>query len=391
MQKFKLMKTLFPFAVICFLPLASLQAQIPQTNATGSSLRFSVEKEVKNTEVKNQHNTGTCWSFSSLSFLESEAIKAGKPAVNFSEMFIVRHAYLQKAENFVRMHGHANLGPGGAFHDVTNVIREFGMVPESVYPGNPMQGNKHDHSELDAALKGFLDVIVKNEAKITPNWKMAVNGILDAYLGKLPEQFDFEGKTYNARSFADFMGIKPDDYMEFTSFSHHPLYRSFVLEVPDNWAWNSVWNVSLPELQEIADFAIASNYSVAWGADVSEKGFSFRNGLAVVPSRDYESVSEMEKDSVFLKPLNEKNISSAMRQSSFDDYSTQDDHGMHLVGSVKDQTGKRYYVVKNSWGSDRNFAKGYFFCSMPYYQFKTTSIMVHRNAVPKGILAKLNR
>lgn len=367
----------------------TVKAQIPLSNSASSSLRFTVEKEIKNTEVKNQHNTSTCWSFSSLSFLESEAIKAGKPAVNFSEMFIVRHAYLQKAENYVRMHGHANLGPGGAFHDVTNVIREYGIVPEQVYPGNPASGNKHDHSELDAVLKGFLDAVVKNENKITGNWKMAVNGILDAYLGKLPDRFDFEGKKYSTRSFAEFMGIRPDDYLEFSSFTHHPLYRPFVLEVPDNWAWNQVWNVSLNEMQEIADNAIAGNYSVAWGADVSERGFSFRNSLAVVPQKEYESSTDMDKDSVFLKPLAEKSISPELRQLAFDDYSTQDDHGMHIVGSVKDQTGKRYYVVKNSWGADRNFAKGYFFCSLPYYLFKTTSIMVHRNAVPKSIIAKL--
>jgi len=374
--------------LLCLLPMISLFSQITQSNSPSSAIRFTIEKEVKNTEVKNQHNTSTCWSFSSLSFLESEAIKAGKPAVNFSEMFIVRHAYLQKAENYVRMHGNANLGPGGAFHDVTNVIREFGIVPESVYPGNPMAGNKHDHSELDAALKGFLDVIARKDGKITANWKMAVNGILDAYLGKLPESFEFEGKKYTARSFSDYMGIRPDDYLEFSSFTHRPLYRPFVLEVPDNWAWNSVWNVSLNELQEIADNAIDANYSVAWGADVSERGFSFRNSIAIVPEKEYESAADMEKDSVFFKPVAEKTISAELRQQAFDDYTTQDDHGMHITGSVKDQTGKRYYVVKNSWGVS-NFGKGYFFCSLPYYLFKTTSIMVHRNAVPKSILAKL--
>jgi bleomycin hydrolase len=364
-------------------------AQFPGTNAVNSIIRFSQEKDIKNTEVKNQNNTSTCWSFSSLSFLESEAIKSGKPAVNLSEMFVVRHTYLLKAENYVRMHGLANMGPGGAFHDVTNVIRAYGIVPESVYPGNPLQGNKHDHSELDAALKGFLDVIVKNENKISSNWKMAVNGILDAYLGKLPEKFDFNGKSYTARTFADFMGFKPDDYLEFTSFTHHPLYRPFVLEVPDNWAWNQVWNVSLSEMQEIADHAISNDFSVAWGADVSERGFSFRNSLAVVPLKEYSSASEMDVDSVFLKPLAELTITPEIRQTSFDDYTTQDDHGMHIVGAVKDQTGKRYYTVKNSWGADRNFAKGYFYCSLPYYLYKTTSIMVHRNAVPKAILAKL--
>ena len=384
------MHTRIVTSALLMLWIGPVIAQIPVSNIPGSGIRFTIEKEIQNTEVKNQHNTSTCWSFSSLSFLESELLKSGKPAINLSEMFVVRHTYLKKAENYVRMHGESNLGPGGAFHDVTNAIREFGIVPETVYPGNPVNGNKHDHSELDAALKAFLDVIIKQEGEIRPNWKVAVNGILDAYLGKAPEKFEFEGKSYTPRSFADFLGLRPDDYLEFTSFTHHPKYSSFVLEVPDNWAWNSVWNVSLSELQEIADNALASNYSIAWGADVSEPGFSFKNSLAIVPEEAIKSREDAQNDSIFLKPVKEKTITAEIRQEAFDHYTTQDDHGMHITGLVKDQTGKRYYVVKNSWG-DGNHAKGYFFCSMPYYQYKTTSIMVHRNAVPKGILAKLQR
>lgn len=364
-------------------------AQVPTSNVANSTIRFTIEKDLLNTEVKNQNNTSTCWSFSTLSFIESEILKAGKPAVNLSEMFIVRHVYLQKAANYLRMHGHTNMGPGGAFHDVLSVIKEYGIVPETVYPGNPYQGFKHDHSELDAAIKAYLDVLVKNEHKISDRWKMVVNGMLDAYLGKLPEKFDFQGKSYTAKSFADFLGVKPDDYIEITSFTHHPLYKPFVLEVPDNWSWSSVYNVNLNEMQEVADYAIANGYSVAWGSDVSERGFSFKNGLAVVPQKEYESAAEMEKDSIFLKPITEKTITPELRQEAFDDYTTQDDHGMHIVGSAKDQTGKRYYIVKNSWGADRNHTKGYFYCSAPFFLFKTTSIMVHRNGIPKGILAKL--
>lgn len=379
----------FFFLLAFMLRFGEIMAQNTASNSAQSKFQFTIEKEIKNTEVKNQCNTSTCWSFSTLSFLESEMLKSGKPAVNLSEMFIVRHVYLQKAERYIRMHGHTNMGPGGAFHDVTNVIRQYGIVPEDVYPGNPEVENKHDHSELDVSLKAFLDGVLKNDTKITGKWRQAVNGILDAYLGKLPEKFDFQGKSFSPKSFSEFMGINPDNYLEISSFTHHPAYKSFVLEVPDNWSWSSVYNVSLKDMAEIADYSLTNNYSVAWAADVSEKGFSFKNSLAIVPVKEDATIADLEKDSVFLKPGPERTITPELRQAAFDDYATQDDHGMHLMGMAKDQTGKRFYIVKNSWGSERNFAKGYFYCSQAYYLFKTTSIMVHKNGVPKAILAKL--
>lgn len=377
------------FSLLGIISVLTASAQIPASNTAQSTIRFTIEKEIKNTDVKNQCNTSTCWSFSALSFLESEIIKSGKPAINLSEMFIVRFSYLKKAEQYIRMHGNTSMAPGGAFHDVTNIIRDHGILTEEAYPGNPLSGNKHDHSELDVVLKAFLDGVLKNDNKISDKWRPALEGILDAYLGKMPEKFDYQGKSYNAKSFSAFLNIRPDDYVELTSFMHHPYYKPFVLEVPDNWAWGLVYNVTLQELTEIAEYALNNNYSVAWAADVSEKGFSFKNSMAIVPLREDANVADLEKDSIFLKPTLERAITPEIRQAAFDDFSTQDDHGMHMVGIAKDQSGKRYFLIKNSWGVERNHAKGYFFCSQAYYQYKTTSIMVNKGAIPKSILLKL--
>ncbi|HRN42168.1 MAG TPA: C1 family peptidase, partial [Vicingus sp.] len=253
-------------------------------NKKDGKYHFTVVKDIEALDVQSQGRTGTCWSFSSLSFLESEIIRKGKKPVSLSEMFIVRNAYLDKAINYVRMHGTINFAAGGAFHDIPHTIKKYGIVPEEIYKGLNYGEDKHNHAELDAILKATVEEIVKNpQRKLTSSWKDAINGILDAYFGKLPTEFTYEGKKYTPKTYAESLGLNMDDYVVIGSFTHHPFYETFVIEVPDNWNFGSIYNVPLKEMEQIMNDAVMKGYSVAWGSDVSEKGFSFKNGLAIVP------------------------------------------------------------------------------------------------------------
>jgi bleomycin hydrolase len=375
---------------LVFILFASALTAQTKTNKKGSNYTFTIEKEVGTTDVKSQDNTGTCWSFSGMSFLESELERMGKGKVNLSQMFTVRNAYSMKTDRFIRMGGKNNFGAGGAFHDVTIVLREYGVAPASQYTGFVYGQNKHNHSELDAVLNGMVSALVKlPEGKLTPVWHSAVDGVLDAYLGKVPEKFDIGGKKMSSMEYAKSLGLNADDYVEITSFTHHPFYSRFVLEVADNWASDLVYNVPLNEFEQIVDEALKNNYSVAWASDVSEKGFSFKNGLALVPENDIEDMTKEEKDSIFVNPVKQKVITQEMRQKGFDEMTTTDDHGMHIVGIAKDQKGTKYYIVKNSWGTKNNECEGFFYCSSAFMLYKTTCLMVHKNAVPNAIAAKL--
>jgi bleomycin hydrolase len=386
----KSIKSLFFIAILLCSAIFSDAQDSIRLNKKNGGYKFKIEKQINATSVKNQYKSGTCWSYSGMSFFESELFRMGKGEHDLSEMFIVRHIYSKKAEKYVRMHGNVNFAAGGVFHDVTNVIRDHGLVPNEVYPGNPEFNGKNVHNEMDAVLAAMLGAIIKNpNGRLTDEWKKAYEATLDVYLGKPVSEFEYKGKKYTPKSFASSMGLNADDYIEITSFSHHPFYSKFPLEIPDNWSWDAVYNVPLADLQKILDNAINTNYGIAWASDVSEKYFSFTNGVAYVPEKEYDEMTQAEKDSMFTKPLPERTITQEMRQQFFDNYSTEDDHGMHIIGIAKDQNNSKYYLVKNSWGTDRNDCLGYFYATESYVLLKTTCIMVHKDAVPKDIAKKM--
>lgn len=299
------------------------------------------------------------------------------------------------------MHGHFNFGGGGAFHDVTYVLKNYGLVPEEVYTGLNYGEKGHTHGEMDAVLEGYVDAVQKNKNKrLTPVWHKGLDGILDAYLGELPEKFTYKGVEYTPKSFAkDFVGLDADDYIELTSYTHHPFYEKFIIEVPDNWLWGEVYNLPIDELMQVMENAIMDGYSIGWAADVSEKGFQYRKGIAVVPETDTKNMTDSEiskwqklspAEKAGLKgPVKEKEITQELRQEAFDNYTTTDDHGMHIIGLAKDQKGGKYFIVKNSWGLGFNSYEGCFYASVPFVKYKTMSIMINKNALPKKLRKKL--
>jgi bleomycin hydrolase len=386
----KFNKAIPAFAAAAFLCLSAFAQDHPIENKKDSQIKFTIVKETKCTSVKDQYRSSTCWCFSTESFLESEFMRMGKGSIDISEMWIVRAGYIEKAKKYIRMTGKTNFGPGGEPHDVINLSAQYGIVPQSAYPGFPPGEDKVKHGEMDNVLKAILDAQLKLEdGKLNPNWLAAFTAALDAYLGTPPTDFKVDGKTYTPKSYADFLGFKPEDYVAITSFSHHPFWQPFVLEICDNWAWGMVNNVPLADMTAIAENATANGYTIAWGSDISEPFFSYKNGMAVVPEKEWDKMSKGEKDSLWLYPSKDRVITQQLRQEAFDNLSTQDDHGMQITGQATDQTGKKYFIVKNSWGTENNEMSGFFYCSEAYFQYKTTSIMVHKSAIPAAIAAKM--
>lgn len=388
---------------VVLLFVLNTNAQDTVRNKAGSKYLFTVLKNMEATPVQDQFRTSTCWSFSALSFFESELMRAGKGNHNLSEMYIVRCAYIEKAKNYVRMHGESGFAPGGAFHDIPYVIARYGLMPEEAYKGLDPEAEGHNHAEMDAVLKGIVDAVKENpQKKLTTKWVAAFSGAVDGYLGKVPDKFTYAGKEYTPQAFKDFLGLSMDDYVSLTSFTHHPFYSKFPIEVPDNWSMQQSYNLPLEELYQVMESALMAGYTFAWGADVSEKGFSFRDALAIVPVHDsliavkgkdnkgFNDAGAEKSGNAFNTPMQEKTITQQMRQMAFDNYETTDDHGMHVAGLVKDQNGTKYFIVKNSWGKKHNQKDGYFFASSAYMQYKTINIYLHKNAVPKNILKKLN-
>lgn len=365
-----------------------------KSDSAKKKFQFTTIYNIENTEVKSQGKSGTCWSYSANSFLESEYIKKSGKRIDLADIFAVRCALIDKAEAYVRMHGNLSWGEGGSLHDATNMLGKYGALPQSVYSGIQYGGKINNFGEMQAVLEGYLKGIVSNKSgKLSPIWKKNFTNLVDAYLGTPPVNFDFEGKNYTPKSFAnEYLGIKATDYIEVSSFTSAPYYSQTLLMVPDNWSFDKVWNVPMNDMTTIIDNALKKGYSVAWATDVSERYFSWKNGVAYVPedmpedNRDEKYESKMK--ALFDGPKPDKIITPELRQEAFDNYETQDDHGMHIVGLAKDQSGKEYYIVKNSWG-EKNDYKGYIYVSKSFVLYKTTALLVNKNGVPSDILGKL--
>ena len=349
--------------------------------------------DIEATPVKNQCASGTCWSYATTSFVESEMMRMGKVPIDLSEMYTVRKVYQDKGEKYIRLHGYLNFAQGGALPDVLYVIKKYGAVPQEVYNGLNYCTEINRHGEMEGALKGILDAVKANKnGKLSTSWRNAFDATLDAYLGEEPAQFGYNGKTYTPRSFADeVIGIDPDEYVQLTSWTHHPFYEACQIQVPDNWTWGTSFNLPIDEMMEALNASLEAGYHVAWACDVSDKGFSIKNGIAVMPNQSWSDMSTEEAQAIYAGPHEEAIIDQEARQEQYDNYLTQDDHGMVIQGMVKDQEGNIFYIVKNSLGDIPNdFRPGYLYASESYVRLKTISIMMHGDSLEKSMKKKLD-
>jgi bleomycin hydrolase len=396
----KLMISLFSMVLI----LAFYDTAIAQESSPDTAYIFETVYEIPVSTVKDQHRSGTCWAFAGISFLEAEVIRITGTETDLSEMFIVRNAYADKALKYIRLHGSSNFGPGGQAHDVTNTIAEYGIVPETAYAGLEIGEDKHNHGELDVVLQAFLDAIVKKRGgKLSPKWFEAYNAMLDVYLGPVPASFEVDGETFDPVGYAAALEINPDDYVELTSYSIYPFYEEVLLEIPDNWSDDPYYNLPIDEFMKVIEYAIENGYTICWDGDVSDRGFSHKNNIAILPEKKVESLDGTERERwekltasekskelyTFEVPGDEKEVDQEMRQEHFDNYTSTDDHLMHLTGIMKDQHGTKYYVTKNSWDDDSNDMGGYLYMSDAYVRLNTVAIMIHKDALPKKLAEKL--
>jgi len=348
--------------------------------------KFTEVIDLEATPVISQGRTGTCWSFSTSSFLESEIIRLTGKQIDLSEMYNVRNTYPKKAENYIMRQGKAQFSEGGLAHDVMNSVAEFGLVPNEAYSGLFGEATGHNHAEMVAVLSSMLETYIDNPGReLSPTWRSAIDGVLDSYLGKNPSSFMYHGKEYTPESFLTMTKIKPEDYVTITSFDHAPFYDEFILNIPDNFSNGSYYNVPLDDMMNVIDYALQNGFTVELDCDVSERTFSSKDGVAVIPLRSENNIKALQG----VYP--EKSIDQTYRQQQFENYKTTDDHLMHITGTLKDQNGTVYYKVKNSWGTnpERNANGGYVYFSESYMRLKTISVMIHKDAIPKEIAKKL--
>ncbi len=392
-----------PMTLVLFFTAALTFAQ-PGGPKEEDGYKFQTVKENPITSIKNQNRSGTCWAYSSLGFFEAELLRMGKGEYNLCEMFLAHKTYEDRAKAAVRLHGDISFTEGGSFYDAVYCMKNYGMMPEEAMPlpGTLYGDTLANFTEFFPLATSYVEGIAKSESKkLSPAWMNGLNGILDAYLGKVPETFEYKGKKYTPQSFQESLGLNLDDYVSLTSYNHHPFYGKFIIEIQDNWRWGESYNLPIDELMEVMDNAIKNGYTFAWGSDVSESGFT-RNGLAVFPDTEDKNVdlsgsdmahwlglSSYEKQQEAMnKPCPEKSYTQEERQRDYDNWTTTDDHGMLIYGIAKDVNGTEYFMVKNSWGNIGRY-NGVWYASKPFVRNKTMNILVHKDAVPKDIKKKL--
>ncbi len=373
-------KNLLLSALCALAATATLSAQAQEQAASAPyKYEFTIVKENPATPVKDQASTGTCWCFATNSFIESELLRTGKGEHDLSEMFVVRHNYVRRVKDNLLRRGKGNIGPGSIAHMYTWVMKNVGIMPEEVYDGINYDSKRHNHDELNTWIKSINETAVEMKKPMPAE---ILDGVLDAYLGKVPETFTYQGKEYTVESFTKAMGLNADDYVEITSFTHHPFYEKVLVEVPDNWDHALMYNLPLDEMMQVIDNAINEGYTVAWDGDISEPGYAFQHQIAVNTTEDLRKQKELKAKA------KEESVTQQSRQQGYETFKTVDDHLEHITGIAKDQDGVKYYKTKNSWGTSSN-GTGYHYLSEEYVKAKTISILVHKNSIPKAIRTKL--
>ena len=384
-------------AALCMLP-GTISAQKAEKKDT---LAFTVVKENPITSIKDQNQSGTCWAYSSLAFFEAELLRMGKGDHDLCESYLVYNTYMDRADKHVRTHGDASFSQGGSFYDAVYCLKHYGFVPQDAMPapGAPYGDSLFNFNQLDAVTNAYVGAIAKGKLKkINPVWKKDLNAIYANYFGELPTEFTHNGKKYTPKSYTESLGLNPDDYVSLTSYTHHPFYSSFILEIQDNWRWGSSYNLPLDEFMEVMEEGVKNGYSFAWGSDVSEKGFNGRSGVATIPADGAENdktgsdaarwTGDNFKGAAIKSNSGEKTITQEMRQVAYDNWETTDDHGMVIYGLAKDNKGNEYFMVKNSWGEYGPY-QGKFYASKAFVAYKTMNIVIHKDALPKKIAKKL--